>query len=238
MSSSQHQDPSKVEVQEAKPAIDDQELQEKPQSEDKDKEKDSKAKLPRDIITGRTLVEDGESCLRCIEKGLRCTLNFVGVEGVAKCAACKRSNTQHCLRQRAPWKRISFVGPPWKNPNYFAVGDHLNPADMEEMLQEHFLGQQTYRHGTYSHEADRKQMALPPFNGTDLPIGERPENWKTMDWKRALPIPENKSLHPRPIKASGPYVNEDSMNYLCSVRRYPRRDMHLREYLRDLDETH
>ncbi|KAI0840527.1 hypothetical protein F5Y06DRAFT_262978 [Hypoxylon sp. FL0890] len=220
--------------------------------------------LPRDFITGRALVEDGGSCLRCIEKGLRCTLNFVGVEGEAKCAACRRSGVQYCIRQYGIEKRIEFEGPPWKNPNYFTVGERPSALEMKEILQEHFLGEETYRHGTYLCETERKQMALPPFNGSDLPMKQRPENWKTTTWRSVLPVWRNRSLHPRPVAPrreysqsstknrdgvspksqntvsdASPYsTTEDTLQYLRLIRKYEPRKAHLNEHINDaLGET-
>ncbi|XXH04812.1 hypothetical protein Hte_011234 [Hypoxylon texense] len=161
---------------------------------------ETKPSYPRDVVTGRPLVDDGGSCLRCTEKGLRCTLNFVGVEGVGQCAACKRSKAPRCIRQRAPEKRIFFMGAPWKNPNYFCVGEPFGCWDeMEEALKEHFQGAPAYARGMYLPSGGEKNMALPPYNGSDRPIDERAENWKSMDWKRVLPIAINRSYHPRPI---------------------------------------
>ncbi|KAI1378362.1 hypothetical protein F4677DRAFT_392655 [Hypoxylon crocopeplum] len=199
---------------------------------------------PRDLITGRTLAEDGDSCLRCVEKGLRCTLNFLGVEGAPKCSGCKRSET-HCVRQRAVNKRIKFSGPPWKNPNFFAVDEKLSREEMQELLKQHYLGDQKYANGTYIYEADTKQMALPPFNGSDLPIDERPRNWQSMDWQRVLPTWKNRSLHPRPATASKDlgseeepeYVSEDTLRYLRVSRKYPPREMHVKEFKNDMEDT-
>ncbi|KAI2636388.1 hypothetical protein GGS26DRAFT_493247 [Hypomontagnella submonticulosa] len=210
---------------------------------------------PRDRVTGRELAEDGGSCLRCIEKGLRCTLNFKGVRGEDKCAACRRSNAEHCIRQLAPEQRIHFTGPPWHNPNFFTVGTALSPMEMEEILYDHYLGKKTAMFGTYEYEAVRKQMALPPFNGSDLPLEERPKNWQSMDWKDALPIWQNRSLLPRPIKLDDddddderrePYLSEEALRYLRIKRKYIPRPMHLKEALKleekqrkaDLGETY
>ncbi|KAI1417748.1 hypothetical protein F5Y13DRAFT_185079 [Hypoxylon sp. FL1857] len=222
--------------------------------------------LPRDVITGRTLVEDGGSCLRCIEKGLRCTLNFVGVEGVAKCAACKRSGAQYCIRQLGLARSIPYEGPPWDNPNYFAIGDDPSPEEMREILLEHYLGKQTYAHDTYLYEVERKQMVLPAFNGSDLPIEQRPKNWKTANWKSVLPIWKNRSLYPRSsllnrrhkrftardvdsmsprtqrtasVSGGSPRsTSEDTLQYLRIIRKYEPRTAHLKEHMNDaLGET-
>ncbi|KAI1213070.1 uncharacterized protein F4807DRAFT_471563 [Annulohypoxylon truncatum] len=205
--------------------------------------------LKRDLATGRALVNDGGSCLRCTEKGLNCTLNFLGVETVDRCAACKRSGAQYCIRQRPVEKLISFRGPPWCNPNYFCVGDEPSPEEMEEILREHFEGQETYCNGEYMTEKDRKGLALPPFNGSDLPLEERMENWKTADWERVLPIWKNASYYKDAQGFSGdkspsgeqdekqPYVSQNTLNYFRILRKYKPRNIHLQEYTKDLGET-
>ncbi len=50
-------------------------------------------------MTGRMLSEYGRSCLRCADKGLRCTLLFAGSEGEVQCAACRRAGAVSCVRQ-------------------------------------------------------------------------------------------------------------------------------------------
>ncbi|OTA66589.1 hypothetical protein K449DRAFT_462596 [Hypoxylon sp. EC38] len=211
----------------------------------------------RDHITGRILAEDGGSCLRCTEKGLRCTLNFFGLEGEAKCAACRRSNSKYCIRQFGIERRIPFIGDPWKDPNYFTVGDQPSPEEMEEILQEHHLGKQKFVDGMYLYETEIKKMAIPPYNGSNLPIEERSENWKRANWKSVLPIWKNRSRHPRPVQMrplnvskdtdaapttpqvdpSG-FVGENTIQYLRTIRKYPPREAHLRERMNDaLGET-
>ncbi|OTA81608.1 hypothetical protein M434DRAFT_17335 [Hypoxylon sp. CO27-5] len=212
---------------------------------------------PRDHITGRLLAEDGGSCLRCTEKGLRCTLNFFGLEGEAKCAACRRSDSKYCIRQFRIDRRIRFIGEPWKDPNYFTVGDQPSPEEMEEILREHHLGKQKYVDGMYLYETEIKQMAIPPYNGSNLPIEERSENWKSANWKSVLPIWKNRSQHPRPVQMRplnaprdtdgspttpkpGPsgFVSEDKIQYLRNIRKYPPREAHMRERMNDaLGET-
>ncbi|KAI0010320.1 hypothetical protein F4779DRAFT_627270 [Xylariaceae sp. FL0662B] len=207
---------------------------------DSDKEKnEGPKKLPRDRITGRPLAEDGVSCLRCIEKGLRCTLRFQGEVGQPRCAACKRSNSRYCLRLRAG-PHDAFRGPPWKDPNFFSVGDNISREEMEALLKEHCLGPQKYLNGSYLYEAEREEMALPPFNGSDLPLENRHKNWKSMDWKHVLPTFRNQSLYPRSAlltpRESAPEGKrgDDSLQYLRISRRYPPRDEHLNG---DLGET-
>ncbi|OTB06843.1 hypothetical protein M426DRAFT_99532 [Hypoxylon sp. CI-4A] len=153
---------------------------------------------PRDPITGRRLAEDGDSCLRCIEKGLICTLTFAGIAAVDKCAACERSGARYCFRQFVPTSRIPFEGPPWKNPNYFSIGDTVGPDEMEAILREHFEGKKSYLGGSLLSDADRGRMSLPPFNGSNLPLEERPENWRKINWTHVLPSWWNRSLHRRP----------------------------------------
>ncbi|KAI6092383.1 hypothetical protein F4821DRAFT_253834 [Hypoxylon rubiginosum] len=158
---------------------------------------ESKPYHHRDIVTGRKLVEDGGSCLRCVEKGLKCTLNFVGVGGATQCAACTRSKTPHCIRKRPVGRRIIYVGPPWKSRNYFSIGEPLSEEELEETLKEHFQGREGYYRGMYLPGGDQKKLALPPFNGSDRPISQRPDDWETMDWRGFLPIPINQSYHTR-----------------------------------------
>ncbi|KAI1460639.1 hypothetical protein F4805DRAFT_454566 [Annulohypoxylon moriforme] len=203
----------------------------------------------RDLATGRVLVDDGGSCLRCTEKGLNCTLNFVGVESVDKCAACKRSGTQYCIRQRPVEKLIPFRGPPWQNPNFFSVGDEPSPEEMVEILQEHYQGQDTYCNGEYMCESDRKGMTLPPFNGSDLPIGDRMENWKSADWKKVLPRWKNASYYKDCKRFSGDkeqsdavgeqqaFVSQDTLDYFRALRKYTPRNIHVQEYTKELGET-
>ncbi|KAI1450719.1 hypothetical protein F5Y02DRAFT_424247 [Annulohypoxylon stygium] len=208
---------------------------------------DEKEPPKRDFTTGRVLVDDGCSCLRCTEKGLNCTLNFVGVERVDKCAACSRSGAKYCLRQRPVEKLIPFSGPPWKNPNYFTVGDQPSFEETEEILREHYEGQKVYCNGEYMCERDRRQLALPPFNGSDLPIEERSPKWKSMNWQDVLPTWENASLYKDAkgdkavldaLVKQQPTVNQQTLDYFRALRKYSPRTMHLKEYNNDdLGET-
>ncbi|KAI2775736.1 hypothetical protein F4815DRAFT_504100 [Daldinia loculata] len=151
----------------------------------------------RDPLTGRPLADYGESCLRCIDKGLKCTLIFVGFENEAKCAACRRSNSQYCIRQRRPQDCYMFYGHPWNSPNYFAVGEGPNSREMDEILQEHFLGKIIDSLGTwayiYIYGPKQNSMTLPPFNGSCLPAATRPDDFKSKTWKDVLPISINRS---------------------------------------------
>ncbi|KAI0382922.1 hypothetical protein F5Y04DRAFT_287555 [Hypomontagnella monticulosa] len=202
-------------------------------------EPEAEKSRPRDYITGREIADDGATCLRCAEKGLRCTLNFKGVRGEDKCAACRRSGTEHCIRQLPPDERAPFEGPPWRSPNFFTIGTVLDPKDMEERLHEFFLGNKTYAFGTYQYEEDRKLLALPAFNGSDLPLEERRENWQSMEWRDVLPIWQNRSLRPKPWKwddeydENDPFVSEDTLQYLRFMRRYIPREAHMKERMAD-----
>ncbi|KAI0512619.1 hypothetical protein F5B22DRAFT_657733 [Xylaria bambusicola] len=160
-------------------------------------------KSPRDYVTGRKLSQHGRSCLRCLEKGLRCTLNYLGKESDPQCAACRRSKAPHCVRFQPVGDHghgIPFYGPPWKNPNFVAGGPagktvaRLPSEQLEEMLREFYEGQKGYVMGQYMTASDVHSFALPPFNGADLPPIDRPENYEEMDWKDILPDWRNRSL--------------------------------------------
>ncbi|KAI1808004.1 hypothetical protein F4811DRAFT_504047 [Daldinia bambusicola] len=210
----------------------------------------------RDPVTGRLLAQDVESCLRCIEKGLTCTLKFLGSEKEVKCAACKRSNSDYCIRQRPPHKCFRFFGYPWNSPNYFTLGEGLTPAELEKILKEHFLGQNRRALAEYSYISGSVPMALPPFNGSDLPPAVRPKNFESRTWKDVLPAPGNKSTLRRiedegkeyergeAIYVRTPFTSKlttpcspmfaapaHAVKYLQEVRRYPARNIHVTEYL-------
>ncbi|KAI1331119.1 hypothetical protein F5Y16DRAFT_423689 [Xylariaceae sp. FL0255] len=178
-------------------------------------EKEGEEQELRDPVTGRKLTQYGVSCLRCIEKGLRCTLRFVDPDKVPQCAACTRSKVHYCVRMRvldAPLM-IRFFGPPWQDPNFVVgVSDCSIPAggtpvglregifrlerdEMEEILYEHFMGRSEYVMGNYLNTGDMNLMALPPYNGADLPHEDRPHGWMTMDWRAVLPIWKNRALN-------------------------------------------
>ncbi|KAI1752335.1 hypothetical protein F4782DRAFT_530588 [Xylaria castorea] len=161
---------------------------------------------PRDHVTGRMLSEYGRSCQRCTEKGLRCTFNFVGKETEPQCAACRRSKVPYCVRFQPPRedkRSIPFNGPPWKNPNFVAgtaedgTTADLPHRDLENLLREFYHGESGYVLGNYVAASDVSNYVLPPFNGVDLPLADRPENYETMDWKDVLPDWRNRSLRPR-----------------------------------------
>ncbi|KAK5627661.1 hypothetical protein RRF57_003376 [Xylaria bambusicola] len=162
-------------------------------------------KPPRDCVTGRKLSNHGRSCLRCLEKGLRCTLNYLGKESEPQCAACRRSKAPHCVRFQPLGEHergIPFYGPPWKNPNFAAGGPagkavaRLPREQLEEILREFYEGRKGYVMGQYMTASDVHNFALPPFNGADLPPVDRPENYEEMDWKDVLPDWRNRSLQP------------------------------------------
>ncbi|KAI0195298.1 hypothetical protein EV127DRAFT_477825 [Xylaria flabelliformis] len=160
---------------------------------------------PRDYVTGQMLSEWGRSCLRCSEKGLRCTFNFVGKENEPQCVACRRSKEPYCIRFQHPRgdkKIIPFNGQPWRNPNFVAGTAEdgktapLPRRDLETLLCDFYHGESGYVLGNYIAERDVSNFVLPPFNGGDLPIADRPNNYETMDWKGVLPDWRNRSLRP------------------------------------------
>ncbi|KAI8634621.1 hypothetical protein F5Y19DRAFT_485630 [Xylariaceae sp. FL1651] len=164
----------------------------------------------RDYVTGRVLSEDGQSCLNCTRKELRCTLNYAGKEVEPQCAACRRSKTQYCVRLRPlldSGRDTPYSGPPWKNPNFVAgvansgrkggLAD-LSREEMEDILREHYLGRERYVLGNYIAEGKTRNFVLPPFNGVDL--DERPEDWQKIGWRDVLPIRLNRSLRPRGVE--------------------------------------
>lgn len=161
---------------------------------------------PRDHVTGRMLSEYGRSCLRCTEKDLRCTFNFVGKECEPQCVACRRSGVPYCVRFRPPRenkRQIPFNGPPWKNPNFVAgTAEDGKTADLprrelENLLREFCDGESGYVLGNYVTENDVCNYVLPPFNGIDLPLADRPDDYETIDWKDVLPDWRNRSLRPQ-----------------------------------------
>ncbi|KAI3336425.1 hypothetical protein HD806DRAFT_542337 [Xylariaceae sp. AK1471] len=183
---------------------------------------------PRDYVTGRILSEQGRSCLRCIEKGLRCTLNFVGKETEPRCAACRRSKAKHCVRFQplgGGGRGIPFKGPPWKNPNFVAHTEDgaaagLSREELEDILREHYLERKgCYVLGNYITEDDVHNYALPPFNGVDVPLADRPENYKTMDWKDVLPVMQNQSLRPRQAEGKGGKDGREAQKKKLAVAR-------------------
>ncbi|KAI0408664.1 hypothetical protein F4802DRAFT_548479 [Xylaria palmicola] len=157
----------------------------------------------KDRISGRKLSEYGGPCLRCTGKGLRCTLTFFGKDNEYQCAACRRSGVAHCVRLR-PFdedrKPLPHYGPPWENPNYFTgTPEDGKPASiseeaLKEILRDFYDGDCGYVLGNYVPKKGMCNFALPPFNGADLPLADRPENQASMTWKDALPTWQNQSL--------------------------------------------
>ncbi|KAI5868116.1 hypothetical protein GGS23DRAFT_608677 [Durotheca rogersii] len=218
--------------------------------------KEKADRRPRDPVTGRRLAEDGEKCVRCAGKGLRCTLSYVGAEGAARCGGCRRAGAPYCVRRQGrASRRVAFAGPPWKDPNYFAVvGDGEAAADepdggraaaVEAILRAHFLGPDTYVHGggEYRRAADLARLALPPL--PPAPARKTRETRADADagWRRVLPIWQNTSLRAGRgggAGEDGPEAEErqdDALKYLRTARKYWPRRAHLKEELADLGET-
>ncbi|RYP21198.1 hypothetical protein DL765_002337 [Monosporascus sp. GIB2] len=132
---------------------------------------------PRDLTTGRVLAESSRSCLRCADKGLKCTLLFAGKEGEVQCAACRRAGADRCVRQ--------------------ALEDLHPGADQggwRAVVGEHRARITTYLNGELVEAHDKFNMVLPPFNGADLPPEERPQRWQALGWRDVLPLRRNRSL--------------------------------------------
>ncbi|RYP26182.1 hypothetical protein DL767_008134 [Monosporascus sp. MG133] len=132
---------------------------------------------PRDMTTGRVLAENSRSCLRCAENGLKCTLLFAGKEGDVQCAACRRAGADRCVRQA-----LDDLHPGADQSGWHAVVD------------EHHARITTYVNGELVEARDQLNMALPPFNGADLPPEERPQRWQALGWRDVLPLRRNRSL--------------------------------------------
>ncbi|KAI0393984.1 hypothetical protein F5Y17DRAFT_476221 [Xylariaceae sp. FL0594] len=186
-----------------KPAAKDEE-EKNPNCPDDKSIKPKKDDLPRDPVTGQVISEEeGRTCLRCHEKGLRCTLNYVSKEREPQCAACRRSKAQYCVSFRL-WDRdgtaIGFTGPLWMHPGFVAGTldgpAQLSPLEMQKILREYFEGEKGYIGGNHLFLNDTKNFALPPFNGLDLPAWARPEKYESMTWEDVLPIWYNRSLRP------------------------------------------
>ncbi|KAI1353082.1 hypothetical protein F5Y01DRAFT_277733 [Xylaria sp. FL0043] len=176
--------------------------------QDNQKKKSNYGRVVRDRVTGRMLSETGRSCLRCKEKGLRCTLTFIGKESEAQCAACRRSKAPYCVRYHplgSDGEGIPFFGPRWKNPNFIAGRNtdntpaKLPSAELEEILREFCEGRSRYVQGQYIAANDVRNFVLPPFNGSDLRPDDRPANYETMNWRDVLPVWGNTSLCPRKV---------------------------------------
>ncbi|CAJ2506210.1 Uu.00g003400.m01.CDS01 [Anthostomella pinea] len=222
-------------------------------------EEEEEAEPQVDRTTGRTMCQDPQPCLRCQKKGLKCTLIFASAnhdEKQPKCSACRRSDAQYCVRLRPANRRIPYYGPPWKNPNFTtgsAVSDHrLSSVEIGALLKGFYLGEQSYvgGGGSYLYQASVEAMALPPYNGVDLPMEERARNWKTMGWRHVLPVWHNASLQSgglppsdqvewtaadsveegSPVEAAEE-AGRDQLQYLRIRRRYFPREAHLNDEL-------
>ncbi|KAI0879631.1 hypothetical protein GGS24DRAFT_508524 [Hypoxylon argillaceum] len=172
----------------------------------RDESEDESPGPPRDHVTGRILSEFGRSCLGCVEKGLRCTLNFFGNENESQCFACRRSKAQYCVRFQplgGHIRGLPFSGPPWRNPNFFAGTPEdgsvpcLSREQLEDVLREFYRGPSGYVLGNYVAGSEVGNFALPPFNGADLPPEDQPSDYESMGWKDVLPVWKHRSLRPR-----------------------------------------
>ncbi|RYP50510.1 hypothetical protein DL768_004015 [Monosporascus sp. mg162] len=208
---------------------------------------------PRDLTTGRVLAENSRSCLRCAEKGLKCTLLFAGKEGDVQCAACRRAGRDRCVRQA-----LEDLHPGADQSGWRAV------------IDEHHARTTTYVNGELVEARNKLNMALPPFSGADLPPEERPQRWQTLGWRDVLPLGRNRSLLSEeedvrellreraeleadgeekgreeaegkgPVDAAAadpedPEVLHEQLKHLQHIRKYPQREVHLNEAL---GETH
>ncbi|KAI1202623.1 hypothetical protein F5X97DRAFT_344784 [Nemania serpens] len=186
-------------------------------------------KPPRDRVTGRTLSQFGRSCLRCTEKGLRCTYNFFGKEDETQCAACRRSKTPYCIRFKLPrgneGRSFFFRGTPWKNPNFIAgtaasggAAPEIPKQELEDILREFYIGPSGYVLGDYLADGDVRNFALPPFNGADRPLGDRPVNYEMVNWKHVLPVWKNRSLRPWWMEGEMDEEHENKQKRLAAAR--------------------
>ncbi|KAI1335125.1 hypothetical protein F5Y15DRAFT_398955 [Xylariaceae sp. FL0016] len=161
----------------------------------------------KDVTTGRFLSDDGQSCLRCSRKGLNCTLNFFGSEFDELCSACRRSKCEFCIRMLPVYRQVEFYGPPWKNPNWITGRPgQLTREEIEDEVSAHFHGEQKYvaGDGRFEYKGVTDLWPMPVFNGSDIPIDERPEGWSpkpNMAWQDYLPIEQNSSLRQQPAPA-------------------------------------
>ncbi|KAI0419923.1 hypothetical protein F5X98DRAFT_372151 [Xylaria grammica] len=200
---------------------------------------------PRDYITGRIISDHGRTCLRCTEKGLRCTLNFVGKEAEPQCAACRRSKEQYCVRFQSLGgnnRVIPFNGPPWKNPNFVAgsaedsTAVRLPREQLENILHEFYDGNSGYVLGNYVAKRDVRNYALPPFNGVDLSPVDRPENYRNLDWKDILPDWKNQSLRPRQKEGEMENEREKEKKRLAMARDRSLLPIYIREGVEELNK--
>ncbi|KAI0481194.1 hypothetical protein GGR56DRAFT_672225 [Xylariaceae sp. FL0804] len=106
----------------------------------------------RDAVTGRDLLDDATSCLRCAARGFAsCTLRYAGDAGATttqttatQCTRCRRAAAP-CIWMLPPTVAVPFTGgPPWKDPNWVvgvAPGERRpDGPELEALLEDHFLG--------------------------------------------------------------------------------------------------
>ncbi|RYP79209.1 hypothetical protein DL771_000187 [Monosporascus sp. 5C6A] len=192
---------------------------------------------PRDLTTGRVLAENSRSCLRCAEKGLKCTLLFAGKEGDVQCAACRRAGADRCVRQA-----LEDLHPGADQSGWRAVVD------------EHHARITTHVNGELVEARDKLHMALPPFNGVlreeedvrellreraesvvDGEERERGEDKGKAPKERRSPREKSEPLDADAADLEDPDVLHEQLKHLQHIRKYPQREMHLNEAL---GETH
>lgn len=158
-----------------------------PKAEARPQQQPTPEEPEKDIVTGRVLSDAGRSCLRCVDKGLRCTLLYAGQEGAVQCAACRRSGAHPCVRQvladvrqlerirrrieREMINRHNNNGSSKKSSeaddayrvedSSFDVGAAL--ARWQAVLDEHYAEATTYVGGVLVQAQEARAMALPSF---------------------------------------------------------------------------
>ncbi|KAI1819589.1 hypothetical protein F4861DRAFT_126366 [Xylaria intraflava] len=158
---------------------------------------------PRDLITGRRLADHETTCIRCMEKGLTCTLRFHATQFERQCAACRRSGARFCVRYRPigidgnplPY----YWGLPWRDPNYVALSaegstDTITAEELERMLREFFVGGFGYFAGSGEllSESEAAGLALPPLDSDLEPPEEGEPPRRGASWRDVLPLPGRK----------------------------------------------
>ncbi|KAI1811135.1 hypothetical protein GGS20DRAFT_130109 [Poronia punctata] len=154
---------------------------------------------PRRVI--RCTEDVGRSCLRCREKGLRCTLNYIGKESEPQCAACRRSRAEYCvsIRPKNERRRVGpFFGPPWLNPDFVgstAKGVAALPhQQLQEIIRQHYAGEPGYVMGHYLCASDVQSFALPSYSGAGFSELDRADNSWNVTWKDILPTRLHRTL--------------------------------------------